>query len=166
MHDLDETPLEGSHDVFMHEKSSSLAFDNIALPNPLHTHVSHTCSQPSISPEYSLDAPIDNHKICYSNVDLGFVDNMFNMHGGNVGNSLFLEYFYGYDAFLDPYYIFLVDKPRKIMWNTFFGFSFDFSMALALLKRALTFFIVVIFMLSYCMLGNSMLRSLTSLCVP
>ena len=34
--------------------------------------------------------------------------------------------------------------------NTFFAFSFYFSMAFALLKRALTFFAVIIFMLSYC----------------
>jgi len=42
-----------------------------------------------------------------------------------------------------------VDTSRKIMWNTFFAFSYDFSMALALLKRALTFFAAIIFMLSY-----------------
>ena len=36
------------------------------------------------------------------------------------------------------------------MWNTFFAFFFDFSMALPLLKIALTFFAVIIFMLFYC----------------
>jgi len=75
---------------------------------------------------------------------------MFSMLGRNVDNFLFLGYFYGCDASLDPYCIFLVDAPRKIMWNTFFAFSFDFSMALALLKRAVTSFTVIIFMLSYC----------------
>ena len=82
-HDLDEAPLEGSRDVFMHEESPWLGFDDIALPNPLeHTHVSPTCSQPSISPECSLDAPVDNHNICDSNVDLGLEDNEFNVLGG------------------------------------------------------------------------------------
>jgi len=38
---------------------------------------------------------------------------------------------------------------KKIMWNTFFDFSFDFSMAFGLLKRALAFFVMLIFMLSY-----------------
>jgi len=35
------------------------------------------------------------------------------------------------------------------MGNTFFDFSFDFSMVFALLKSALTFFIVIILLLSY-----------------
>ena len=43
-----------------------------------------------------------------------------------------------------------MDKPRKIMWNTLFDFSFDFSMVIALLKRALTFFSVIIVVLSHC----------------
>ena len=97
----------------MHEESSSLCF-NYAFPNPLdHTHVSPTCSQPSISPEYSLEAPIRNPKICDSNVDLGHAVKMFNMLGGNIDNFLSLGYFCGYDASLDAYCIFLVDKPRK-----------------------------------------------------
>ena len=45
--------------------------------------------------------------------------------------------------------MYLVDAPRKIMQNTFFDFSFDFSMAFGLLKRALTFFVMFIFVLSY-----------------
>jgi len=91
VHDLDSTPLEASRDVLMHKESPNLGFDNIALPNSLdHTNASPTCSQPSIFPEYYLDAPIDNLKICDSNVDLGFVDNMFNMLGGNVDNFLFV----------------------------------------------------------------------------
>ena len=39
-----------------------------------------------------------------------------------------------------------MDKPRKIMWKTFF----DFAMVIALLKRALTFFSVIIVALSHC----------------
>jgi len=46
-------------------------------------------------------------------------------------------------------YIYLLDKPRKIKWDTFINLSFDFSMALALLKRALILFLVIIVMLSY-----------------
>jgi len=38
---------------------------------------------------------------------------------------------------------------EKIMKNTFFDFSFDFSMAFGLSKRALACFIISIFMLSY-----------------
>ena len=71
------------------------------------------------------------------------------MLGGNVDNFPSLRYFCRYDASLEPYCIFLVDKPRKIVWNIFFAFSFDFFMALALFKRAPTFFGVITFMLSY-----------------
>ena len=63
---------------------------------------------------------------------------MLNTLGGNVENFGSLGYFSGYDAALDPYCINLVDKPRKILWSTFFAFSFDFSMAFSLIKRALT----------------------------
>jgi len=48
VYDLDETPLEESCDVFMHEESPSLGFNNIVLPNSLnHSHVSPIYSQPS-----------------------------------------------------------------------------------------------------------------------
>ena len=53
------------------------------------------------------------------------------------------------DAAFDPYCIYLVDKPRKIMWNTFFDFSFDFSMAFALIKRELTYFALILCVLSH-----------------
>ena len=36
------------------------------------------------------------------------------------------------------------------MWNTFFDFSFDFSMAFSLIKRALIYFVLILCMLSYC----------------
>jgi len=42
-----------------------------------------------------------------------------------------------------------VDKPGKILWNTFFTFSFDFSMAFALLTRALIFLVMFILVLSH-----------------
>ena len=87
--------------------------------------------------------------IFYANDDLGYEDDMFNMLGGNVDNFMYLGCFSGYNASLDPYCMYLVDAPRKIMWNTFFDFYSDFSMAFGLLKRALTFFIVMIFTLSY-----------------
>jgi len=131
VHGLAETPLEVSRDVFMNEESPSLGFDNNILPNPLdHSHVSPICSLPSISPEYSLDAPFDSPKLCDSNVELGYAGKMFNMIDGNVDNFMSLGYFTGYNASLDPYYMYLVDKPRKIMWNTFFYFSFDFPLYL------------------------------------
>jgi len=64
---------------------------------PLNSHVSPMCSQPSISPKCSLDAPIDNPKICDSNVGLGHENNEFNVLGGNVDDYLSLSYLRGYD---------------------------------------------------------------------
>jgi len=53
-------------------ESPSLGFHDTVLPNSLdHSHVSPTCSQSSLSPKYFLAAPIDNPKICDSNVYLG-----------------------------------------------------------------------------------------------
>jgi len=47
VHDLDKTPLEGSHEVFMYEEFTSLDCNNV-LPNPFdHSHVSPICSLPS-----------------------------------------------------------------------------------------------------------------------
>ena len=64
MYVLAKTPLEGSRDVFVHEESSSLGFDDCVFPNPLNqTQVSSRCSQPSPSPEYHTVEPIDNSMI-------------------------------------------------------------------------------------------------------
>ena len=64
VHNLDKFPLEGSHDVFMHEESPSLGFDDSVIPNPLdHSHVSPMCSLPSSFPEYYINTPIENHMI-------------------------------------------------------------------------------------------------------
>jgi len=131
VHHLDETPLEGLRGVLMHMESPSLGFDNIILPNPLdHSHVSPMCSQSSPYPEYYIDTPVDDHIIYGTNFDLGDEDNMFSMLSGNVDNFMSLCYFSGCNASLDLYYMYLVDKPRKIMWNTFFDFSFDFLLYL------------------------------------
>jgi len=91
--------------------------------------------------------PIDNFEICDPNVDLGHEDNMFHVLGGNVDHFESLGNFSGYDAILNPYCMNLVDTLRKIMWTPFFTFSFDFSMAFALLMITLIFlgmFIVVL----------------------
>ena len=91
VHDLVETPLEESRDVLVHEESPSFGFHDIVLPNPLdHSHVSLTCSQPSIFPEYSSNAPFDNPEICNSTVDLGHDDNEFYVLGRNVHDYLSL----------------------------------------------------------------------------
>jgi len=150
VHDLlGKAPFEGSCDVFIYEKSPSLGFDNIVLPNPVHrSYVSPIYLQPFPSPEYYIDAPIDNPMICDANNDLGYKDNMFSMLGGNVDKFMSLGYFSGYNAFLDPYFMYLMDAPRKILWNTFFHFSFDFPIVFGLIRRALTFFNVIILMLS------------------
>jgi len=66
-----------------------------------------------LSPEYYIDAPIDNPNISDSNVDLGHEVKMFNMFGGNVDNFLSLQYVCRYDAFLDPHCMYLADKLEK-----------------------------------------------------
>jgi len=113
--------------------------------------------------------PIDNPIICYANNDLGNEDNMLNMLAGNVDNFLSLGYFNGYDASLDSYCTYLVDAHRKIMWNTFFDFSFDFSIVFDLMRRALTFFNVLILTLchyhaykSYAVAFDKLLRALVA----
>jgi len=75
--------------------------------------------------------PNDISKLCDSNMNLGYDDHMLNVLGGNVKTFESLGYFNGYDTALDPYCINLADKPRKILTNTFFALSFDFSMAFA-----------------------------------
>jgi len=133
----------------MHEESPSLACENV-LPSALkHAHVSTFCSQPSSSPEYAYDVPIDNYENCDSSVDMGYADRMFHMLGGNVETFESIGTFSGYSATLDPYCMNLVDKPRNILWYTFFVFSFDFSMAFSLMNRALTFFVLVLCVLSF-----------------
>jgi len=169
VHNLDKTPLEGSLDVFIHEESPSLSFDNIVLPNPLdYSHISPIFLQPSPSPKYNIDTSIDNPMIFYANNDLGYENDMFSMLGGNVDSFMSLGYFSGYPTSLDPYYMYLVDAPRKIMWNTFFDLSFDFSIVCGLMRRALTFFNVLILMLShyhacesYAVMFDKLLRALT-----
>ena len=119
VHNLVNTPVGGCHCEYLHEESSSLCF-SYAFPNPLsHSHVSPTCSQPPISHEYCIDALIHDPKIWDCNVDLGHTVKMFSMLVGNVDNFLSLGYFCGYDASFDPYCMYLVDNPGKIMWNTF-----------------------------------------------
>jgi len=114
-HNLVDTPLEGCREVFVHEGSPSVTYDNV-MPNPLkHSPISIFCLQPSSSPELDLDVPNDISTICDFNVDMGHDNNMFNMLGGNVENFESLGYLCGYNAALDPYCIDLVDLPRKIM---------------------------------------------------
>jgi len=74
---------------------------------------------------------------------------MFSMLGGNIDNFVSLGYFSRYNASLLPYFMYLMDALRKIMYNTFFDFSFDFTMGFSLLKRAPTFFVMFILMLPY-----------------
>jgi len=96
VHDLDETPLEGSRDVFMYEEFPSLGFDNIILPNPLdHSHISCLYLQPCPSPEHCIDMPINNFLIYDANIDLGYEDNVFDVVGVKVDNFASLGYFRG-----------------------------------------------------------------------
>ena len=92
---------------------------------------------------------------------------MFHMRGGNVENFGSLGYFSGYDATLGPYCIYLLDKPRKILRNTFFGFSFDFSMALTLRELVLFFLLICMFSHSHAYESHAavfdkLLRALTA----
>jgi len=136
--------------VLAHKKSPSLGFHDVVLPNPLdHSHVSSTCSQPSISPKYSLDAPIDNPKICDSNVDLSYEDSDFSVLGGNVDDYVSLGCFRGYDPSIDPYCVCIGGLPRKVMWITFFNPSYDFSMVFAKINRIVDIFGVILIITSY-----------------
>jgi len=140
VHDLDKTPLEGSPDVFTHEDSQS------PLSFPCFTYFFITLSFPLST---TLVRLLKILCFFYTDNDLGYEDNMFNMLGRNIDNFMSLGYFSGYNASLDPYFMYLVDAPRKIMWNTFFDFSFDFSMAFGLLKIGLTFVAMFFFIFSY-----------------
>ena len=111
MHDLIEISLKGSRDVFMHEESPSVGFDNNVLPNPLDLP---SCSLPSQSPGYYLDELINNFLICDANNDLACEVNLFNMLGGNANKFVSLGCLSGFNAFLCPYYMYLEDLPRKI----------------------------------------------------
>ena len=73
------------------------------------------CSQPSLSLELDFDVPKDISNLCDFNVDIGHEINLFNVLGGNNYNFESLGYLSEYDAALDPYCTYLVDKPRKIM---------------------------------------------------
>jgi len=127
------TPLEGCQDLFVHEGSSSLIYENV-IPNSHEPyHVSTFSSPPSSSsPELAFDVPNNISEINDSNVDLGHEKHMVIPLGGNNETFESMGYFRGYDAARDPYCIDLVDLPRKIMWHTFFNFSFDFCMAFTL----------------------------------
>jgi len=103
----------------MHEESPSLACKNVLASALEHSHVSTFCSQPSLSPEYTYDVPIDNFEIVDSNVDMGYADNMLHVLGGNVETFESLGNFSGYNVALDPYCINLVDKPRNFLWNAY-----------------------------------------------
>jgi len=142
-HNLVSTPLEGCQDLFVHEGSSSLYYENV-LPNPLeHARVSIVSSpHSSSSPKYTYDVPHDISELIESNIEMGHEKYMFNVLGGNVENFESLGYFRGYDATLDPYCVGLVDLPRKIMCNTFVTFSSDFSMAFTL-RRLILFFVLI-----------------------
>ena len=71
-------------------------------------------------------------------IGVGYEDDIFNVLGVNVDTFESLGHFSGYYACLDLYCMYLTDKPRKVRWNIFINLSFDFFMALALLKRVLS----------------------------
>ena len=52
--------------------------------------------------------PVSNPMIYDSNVKFGYKDKMFDMLGRNVDYFVSLHYFSWYDAFLKPYYMYVV----------------------------------------------------------
>ena len=55
----------------------------------------------------------------------------------------------GYNPSFDPSCAYVEDKPQKIMWNTFFDHTFDFSRAFYEFKRPITLFAPSFLMFSY-----------------
>ena len=55
----------------------------------------------------------------------------------------------GYNSSFHPYYTYLEDVPRKIMWSTLFHHAFDFFMAFDEFKRPLTLFAPSFLVFSY-----------------
>ena len=59
-HNLVDTPLKGCRDLFVHEGSPSLTYENVIPSSLEHSHASTLCSPPSLSsPELDLDVPND-----------------------------------------------------------------------------------------------------------
>ena len=84
------------------------------------------------------------------NGDSNLMDNLFDMPKGNViDDNWSLGAFGGYNPFLDPFHVYLMDLPRKIMWTTFFDYFFDFSKAYDKFMRALTIIHVILLLFSY-----------------
>jgi len=95
-----------------------VSFDHVDMP-----HVSPPSSLPSPSLECHSLSATDYHDVLKGKVSdcissLGTVE--------------------GYDPPFDPFYNYLVDMPRKIIWTTFFDHSFDFSKTYDTIMRALT----------------------------
>jgi len=65
------------------------------------------------SPEYYIDTLIENSMIFYVDNDLGYEYNLFSMLGGTVDDFMPRGYFSGYNASLNPYFMYLVDAPKK-----------------------------------------------------
>ena len=90
VHDLAQTSLEGSCDMFVHEDFSNVDYDSVRS-NPLdHSHASPLCSLSSPSAKYYIYVPINNPIICDANV--------FDVLGRNVGDYLSLGCFRGYNS--------------------------------------------------------------------
>ena len=77
--------------------------------------------------------------------------------------------FESYNLSVDPFHDYLVDLPRKILWTTFFDYSFNFSKAYDKFMKALTFINLILLVLSYthfskmhAMVYNKLLRALTA----
>ena len=73
-HNLVDTPLEGCREVFVHERSPSLAYENVIPSSLEHSPVSTLCFTTfNIIPRVRLNVPNDISTICDFNVDMGYM---------------------------------------------------------------------------------------------
>jgi len=86
--------------------------------------------------------------ICETNANLGCGDNMFYMLGRNLDDFM-PRYIRSHDPSIHPCSLYLENLPRKVMWATFFTFSYEFSEALDKIKRILIVFRVIFVIASY-----------------
>ena len=81
---------------------------------------------------------------------LGYADHLFGVLKGNMLDvSWSLGTFGGSNSSLNPFYAYLVDLPRKIMWTTFLNPCFDFSKAFDNFKRSLNIIDTIVILFSY-----------------
>ena len=83
-------------------------------------------------------------------MDSNLIGNLFDMLKGNgIHDNWSLGTPRGHNSYLDLFHVNLVDLARKIIWTTFFDYSFDFSKEYDKFMRSLTIIIVILLVFSY-----------------